>query len=620
MNMDIKYIFLVGFCSLGLAMTQTSCEDFLDKSPDMGLVESDVYKSYESIRGYMDRAYSFLDTYVSRDEMNNGRFHVCTFSDEMVAVSNGAAAIGTITSGNWLNKSITQFEIGNSTNTSIGRSYKSIRILNRVINDIDKVVNITEDQKTEILGQAYFLRAWFYFQLIKRYGGMPKLDKMIIGDGDDDLPRMTYHESHDWMMEDIEKAIVMLPDAWDEDNTGRANKIAAMAFKSMAQLYDASPLMQNGLEETKVMDYDMERAKTAAISAQAVLDYMETHTECGNYLMCTKGIESETYQHLFYWTAPPFTQPEYLWYNRKTSSNVSYTINSFWLTNQYSAKTGEDAVAVCAPTQNMVDLFEKKGDDGNYYPIDNSKSGYSINDPYKDRDPRFNNNILYCGQKWGATKTDEPLYITTYEGGGMSNYWKESQYTNKKTQTGYLCKKFWWEGADLLKNQLTLYRFITVYIRVAQIYLDFAEASFEATGSATEVIPGCKMSAVDALNVVRRRAGITDLTKDIYNNSDEFRKAYRRERAVELMFEFHRWFDLRRWMTAHEVLGPVNRIVATPKQSNHASISDKTQLTFTYKVQEIPGERRVFEMRNYWYPFSMEDVASMKNLKQNPGW
>ena len=128
------------------------------------------------------------------------------------------------------------------------------------------------------------------------------------------------------------------------------------------------------------------------------------------------------------------------------------------------------------------------------------------------------------------------------------------------------------------------------------------------------------MSAVDALNVVRRRAGITDLTEDIYNNPDEFRKAYRRERAVELMFEFHRWFDLRRWMTAHEVLGPVNRIVATPKQSNHASISDKSQLTFTYKVQEIPGERRVFEMRNYWYPFSMEDVASMKNLKQNPGW
>ena len=86
-------------------------------------------------------------------------------------------------------------------------SYKAIRINNRIINYIDKAP-LTPEQKNEILGQAYFYRSWFYFQVIKRYGGMPIIDKVFEG-GDDDIPRMTYHESHDWMMEDIQKAIYM---------------------------------------------------------------------------------------------------------------------------------------------------------------------------------------------------------------------------------------------------------------------------------------------------------------------------------------------------------------------------------------------------------------------------
>ena len=155
------------------------------------------------------------------------------------------------------------------------------------------------------------------------------------------------------------------------------------------------------------------------------------------------------------------------------------------------------------------------------------------------------------------------------------------------------------------------------------MYLDFAEASFEATGSATAKLEGCDMSAEDALNIIRQRAGITDVPDEIVDDPDAFRECYRRERAVELMFENNRWWDIRRWMIAHDLFKeqyPIKGIKATPKDANHAKVADKSTLKFTYEVVDVVPETRVFEMRNYWYPFSMNDVASLNNLKQNPGW
>src|SRR5690606_1679832 len=148
----------------------------------------------------------------------------------------------------------------------ISQSYQALRNANLVLANYTRVQGMSEQQTNEIAGQAHFYRAWFYFQLLKRYGGMPIFDKAFAG-GDEDIPRVTYHESHAWMMTDIEAAISLLPEAWDDANTGRPTKLAAMAFKSMAQLYDASPLMQNDLTATTVKGYDIERAKKAAQSA-----------------------------------------------------------------------------------------------------------------------------------------------------------------------------------------------------------------------------------------------------------------------------------------------------------------------------------------------------------------
>ena len=626
--MKIKNI-IVGILALGILNVFSGCEDFLDKSPNMGLSEDDVYKDYASMRGFMDRAYNFLDNFHSYQNCNNGRTHIGAISDEFASLFNSAES-KVVNSGNWLSKEGTDFEIGNGSNgngTSIWKAYKGLRIVNRVIRDIDLVPGLTDGQRNELLGQSHFLRGWFYFQLIKRYGGMPVFDQLFVGDGDEDLPRKIYHESHDWMMTDIEKAVTMLPDVWDDNNTGRPNKVAAMAFKSMAQLYDASPLMQNDLASVQVMGYDKESAKLAAKSANDVLKYIKNHPETENRLM-----SKEEYTDIFYWKVPPYTQPEYLWYNRKQNTpganynaNEGFTryVRAFWLSSEYAQGTGNDAASYNAPTQNMVDLYEKEGDDGFYYPIAHPNAKYDAQKPYEKRDPRFYNNILYPGNKWGANASGAAQYITTYVDGNMYKTVVNNNFTNKRQQTGYLCKKFIWEGEDQWKKLYGLNRVITVFIRVSQVYLDLAEASFEATGSATAKVEGCDYSALDAINVIRNRIGIGNVPAAIYNDEEAFRQAIRRERAVELMFEDHRWWDIRRWMVAHTLFAeqyPIKGIQATPKNTNHANVKDKSTLEFTFRVIDVVPEERVFEMKNYWYPFSMNDAASLNNLTQNPGW
>lgn len=626
----MKKIYIKIFISVFALLACMSCEAFLDKSPDLGLDEQEIYKDYASISGYLDNIYGeYLSNHMGAYGTSNGRNFLGAISDELATMFNDAQVMQ-VHSGNWLKSGTNEtFEIGNDKKTPIGSSYKALRAMNRIIENYNNIENLTEEQFQQIKGQAHFYRAWFYFQLIIRYGGMPIFDKVFVGDGDEDIPRKTYHESHDWMMEDIETAIESLPEFWEDKDTGRPTKAAAMAFKVMAQLYDASPLMQNDLNSVTVKDYDKERAALAAKSADELLKYLDEYPRNGgtplyNYRMVSK----EEYKNIFYFkrgNGSPWIHPEHLWYKRSVIDRISLTMRIFWLPVYLDGYTGPDGASYYAPTQNMVNLYERKGPDGNYYPIDDDRSGYDLQDPFADRDPRFYNNIIYPGQVWGENK-GAPIYITTYEGGEIYKEAISNQNSNKRGQTGYMCKKYLWPEANCFTEQWEDYHFINVYIRVAQVYLDYAEASFEATGSATAKVAGCSLSAEDALNIVRNRVGVTDIASDIVSDPEKFREAVRRERTVELMFENHRWFDIRRWMIAHELFNsanPIKGIKAVPDHlpdPNNSTNPDNASLTYTYEEVNVVQEVRNFDMRNYWYPFTIKEVAAVKSLVQNPGW
>jgi hypothetical protein len=650
------------------------CTEYLNKQPDMGIDENVVYKDYTSITNYLDRCFLELEAYwnindymASNSIQLNPRSHNSQMSDECATTDNNPVSLP-VNNGNWLLRSGNgSWEIGVTDNTAISRTYRALRVANRVIANYGRVP-MSEDETRKVAGQAHFFRAWYYFQLMKRYGGMPIFDRVFLG-GDDDIPRQTYAVSHDWMMTDLETAADMLPDEWDDANTGRPTKAAALALKAMTELYAASPLMQNDLESTVVKPYNQERAAQAAKYAEEAIDHVDAHS----YFRLVSNGE---YKNIFYWATPPFSHPEHIWYNRRylnqPTNNYMEHFRIYCQSLVTSTAAGSFAASLPMPTLNAANWYEKKGSDGKYYPIDDPRSGYSLgSEPFADRDPRFYNNILTPGDKFGnmPDRAGAPsgLNVGTvdyrqsfYPQGREYRLHTTNATSNSRQISGFAHIKFHWpESNDFVgARQTTLYRFgTTVYIRAAQLYLDFAEASFEATGSATAVVPGCTMNALQALNTVRLRGGITELPADIAADPDKFREAYRRERAVELFMENHRWWDIRRWMIAHELFkgtAPIKGLRATLtndiiaemnalKPSLNATAlnrlfgsdgntpnielyiewfyeTGKMPARFAYEQFDMTVETRVFEMRNYWYPFPLADVAAMTNLKQNPGW
>lgn len=621
----ISFYLFAGF----MLLTGSGCEDFLDKREDAGgLDESAIYSSYESIRGFLDPVYNKLDDYnwfSSADGGTFGRTYVGVMADEMAITFNNTV-FAKFFSGSWLltGKSENVTEIGNGSSTPIGRAYAALRIVNRVITNIDQVP-LTEEQRNEILGQAYFYRAWFYFQIIKRYGGMPLIDRVFEGD-DDDIPRKTYHESSAWMVSDIDQAIAMLPDVWPDMQYGRPTKLAAMAFKGMALLYDASPLMQNDLNSVQVQEYDRERAKTAAQAIWAAIEYMKSHEAVTGVRLATR----EEYTNTFWFPDTNLKRPEHIWSRRfiPGTTNRSKTVRAFWLYPELATGTGSEAFAMSCPTLNAVSMYERKGADGVYYPIEDARSGYSF-DPehaFTDRDPRFYNNILLPGDEWGTYQNGDTYYIRLWVGSQPYNDFLTSKHSNGREFSGFMCRKFLWPEAHGQhspsgNDKWLSYCAQTVYIRASQLYLDFAEASFEATGSATATVENCGMTAQDAINVIRNRVGVTDLAADYVSDPVKFREAYRRERAVELMFENQRWWDVRRWMIMHELFRdtyPLKGVKFHPE----GSYGDRERPAgFTYEAFDMTKEIRGFSnMRNYWYPLPQHDVDALYNLQQNPGW
>jgi len=619
--------------------TLYGCEDYLDKSPDMGLDAEDVYSDYYSFKGAVDRAVGLLHNYVY-DRYDYGG-EIGALSDEGQQVSIGHAVVTRINKGDWydLNAGGFRFSMGNG-NSGVGLSGGSvnefsnrhehrevaaeasvgIRACNLILENADLLKKFPEESeytpeelKNQLIGQAYFLRGWFYFMLIRDYGGMPNMQKSFSTDQNFDVLRPEYLESNKWVVQDLDSAIHYLPENWNltlNKDAGRVTKTSAKAVKAMALLYASSPnyniTRAQSLNFNGVPEYNLEVAQTAI---NANISALESALSSSNrYHMYSE----EEYSENFYRKGTNGISDEAIF--QPNVSNMSVTRQGSdtgvaWYISHFDG--GWDNYIV--PTQNAVEWFETS--DG--YKIDDA-AGNSVTwneaDPYSNRDPRLKKFIFCHGDKM-LTKKAKSFR------GGLSAFLESDQpngdhYSyvtgNGRFFTGYFyAGKHRWPGNNKADNENGYVR-IFPFIRFVQLYLDFAELANELYGP-TVVVPGSEnigsLSAVDAINIVRNRVGMPDVHAMYYSDKETFRNYIREERARELYSEQHRWWDLKRWRIAHEVL---------PQGIYGAYITENGSGGFNYDKQKIAD--RVFENKHYWYPFPSSTINMMNKFEQNPGW
>lgn len=448
------------------------------------------------------------------------------------------------------------------------RSYRSIRECNWALNNLDQV-QMSAFHKARLKAELQFIRAYRYHDLIRNYGGIVLMGNKVynLSDNLQDeslFKRSTIKECMDYVLGQLDSAAMNLP--IDNDNSwqfGRATKGAALALKSRLALYAASPLYNAGTWEDAVK------------AAQAVINL-------NKYSLYTGG-----YRNLFL----DANNSEAI-FVRLYTKNANHThLEIANGPNGYGGWGGN------LPLQNLVDDYEM--DNGKS--ITDPTSGYDAQNPYTGRDPRFYATVLYNGADYRGRA------IETFTPGGKDS--KDGPDNWNTSKTGYYLKKFMNDNYPLQNPWGNAGFQPWYYIRYAEILLNFAEAANEAYGP--DVVPsGSTMSARDAINLIRERPSVNMPDLPAGKSQTEMRDAIRYERRVELAFEEHRFYDVRRWKIADSTEN---------KPAMGISIT-KNGSTLTY-APKVALDGRAFSEKMYWLPIPRAEIqASGNKLTQNTGY
>jgi hypothetical protein len=567
-------------------------KDFLDQKSLTAVDETAVFKDSTKSLGMINNIYSNLGISFNAKRFNNtGLDAAC---DESEPISDPAIYTYLISSGGI-----------NSSNADKGlwtTVYKMVRACNIFLRNKDSIP-VTSATRDYWVGQVKFLRAWYLFTLLKHYGGIPLIGDEVFGDDDKiDIPRSSYETCVNYLTQELDAAAALMPASYTTGNVNqiRLTKGSALAVKARLLLYVASPLFNSGArsdDPDHLLSYttaDNERWKKASDAAKAVV-------ALGVYSLYTTG--TTPFYTLFLQNTPVPEQVLVYWQPVSTSNNF-YVENS---ANPQSRGTNNGYAGVkYFPTQELVNEFDML----NGLRITDAASGYpgTGDDMYKNRDPRLAYSIHYNGSRRNMGSLGDQA-VNTYTGvipagnAAVTSASVDGMYTSTGTKTGYfrykMCNNFGVGGGS------ELYR-PWVVMRYAEVLLNAAEATNEYYGPTTEIY--------DWLKLIRSRAGITPGTNGLYGlksgmTKDEMREAIRHERRVELAFEEHRYWDIRRWKIAPQ----------TENAETHGmEITRAADGKFTYRVVVV--RKHVFTDAMYFWPIPQSEIVKSPALIQNPGY
>ena len=567
---------------LALSLSVFGCSDFLE-DPIQYTGEEEVISSGTRSRGIIDDIYTDYSFKYFED------FSVEYLTDNGV-LNSGETELAT---GYWGPTSNPYNYVWKQSYNNIRQVYQYIELVHETGLPYYPAVGdatLNENILNRYYGEAFFLKAWAEWELLKTFGGLSTDGQMLgfpIVNGilEDEayalLKRNTYDECVTQINADLDVAIEYLPLIYTGQGTvnpglnavevGRASGLAAYALKAKVALMAASPAFNPANDKAKW--------ELAAKYAQEVI-------------VKNGGLKD---LKAFNFSSENNTDDIWRLRNNRQDNSLEKRLYPPTLYGQGEVN----------PSQNLIDAFpDSKG-----YPITNAASVFDVTNPYASRDARFYKFVFYNGDQClvsGTCSDYNPLEI--YEGGKDTF---GGFIPNEGTRTGYYLKKFLSKldfDPSSVDATTTLPK-VYVQLGLTEVYLSYAEAVNEAFGQPTVVPAGFNFSAKDVLAKVRKRAG---LSSDPYLNSAaansvDFSKLVKNERRIELCFTGERFHDLRRW-----------KEIVNTESVKGVKVIKNADATFSY--QNIVVEKRAFQAKNYYLPLPYAELLLNSNLKQNQGW
>lgn len=554
-----------------------SCTSDYETVPVEQFTEDLVFSRTDSIgskaKEFLNAIYSTMPNGINRV----GGDYLDAATDDAISSSLGQTDVDNLAAGNFT--SMTRI----ATDMTWGTNYSAIRRVNIFIRGIDRVplkftFNDNQPMNRAWKAEAKFIRALHYFELIKRYGGVPVVGNEVMDLEDDiELPRKSFSDCVEYIVGELDAIkdslrVIPIPNAQADAHV--VTKGAALALKSRVLLYAASPLFNggniaSGNEFTGYTDNSQDRWKRAADAAR---DFISTQT---GYSLQPNFVDAFITDG----------SPEVIFFRQggrnkdleKAHAPIGYA-------------TPNDSRGRTSPSQNLVEAFPML--DGKAITDATSAYTYSVADQYANRDPRLNYTVFHDGSRWLNTT------VQTYVGGKDN-----PNAAIQKTKTSYYMRKFMGRFEDTDDYQDTRHNWIM--FRYAEILLNFAEAENEFGGPTNEVY--------QVLTQLRARAGIQAGTNNLYGltagmSKDQMREAIHTERRIEMAFEEQRYWDIRRWKTAQAVYSqPVRGLQIV-------------QVGGTKNYNTITVRSTTFNEARYLYPIPYSEVVKNGNMVQNPGW
>ena len=551
---------------LALTISLLSCQDdFLNTKVDTLRTQEMINSSYYNFFNFAATPYTFL--YSDFNSITSSG----AITDEAEPTS-ASVSSKEFTEGRWNafnnpdDKYATYYNAIRSANyfLEIADNYRAILGKNRDTVSTDGIKSYNEDLDNALWfrAEAHISRAYYYFELLKRYGGVPLVTKTLTVSENANIARSSYDEIVKFIIDEIDNNLGQLQTNWKTSSfknyDGRFSKGSAMALKSRVLLYAASPL-HNSIGD---VNYD-QKWMDAALAALDVINYKQYSLDVTNYAN-------------YFLLNNTLTSTETILCVRNWESNYLERAN-------YPIATPGGNSGVC-PTQNLVSDFE----------IKDKTIAVDPKNPYKNRDPRLAIFVVTQGSTWNSRVIDNSA-------GGV-----DDMANSNTTKTGYYLKKLMNDKLDLIKNQGVVHNW--VIFRYAEILLNYAEALNEVFGPDND--SGLGLTPRQALNMVRSRVGVA-MPNVTTTDKALFRSAVKHERRIELAFEGHRYWDLLRWKDAEMILNqPIQGV----------SISKNTDGTFSFQVRNV-GTRTFDASKMYYYPISQSEINKSKGvLLQNPNW